>query len=70
MAAVDATCCRIMAIDPLRIPYLSLAATGASLREDSIRQIGASLAETRTPFHLLPELKSIRLSNSTTQPWS
>ena len=40
MTAVDATCCRIMKINPSAIRYLRLAAGPNHLDEDNIRQIG------------------------------
>jgi uncharacterized protein (DUF362 family) len=64
--AVDATCCRIMRIDPMRIRYLQLASEGveAQISERNIRQTGESIASVQTPFDLIPEFQSIRLENS------
>jgi uncharacterized protein (DUF362 family) len=53
VAAVDATCCRIMGIDPAKIEYLQLARGTENLRENSCRQIGESIASVRTPFELI-----------------
>ena len=61
--AVDATCCRIMHIDPRRVSYLTLAAGEAQLREDLIPQIGEKIASVSAAFALLPSLESIRLVN-------
>jgi len=62
--AVDATCCRIMGIDPLKIGYLqSTVATDASLLAHDIPQIGETLASTVTPFALIPEFQGVRLAN-------
>ena len=62
--AVDATCCRIMGIDPLKIAYLQPAEPGdASLLTNYIPQIGESLAAVVTPFALIPEFQGIRLVN-------
>ena len=49
--AVDATCCRIMQIDPYRIGYLRLAAGGrdSHMMERNIRQIGETIASVATP---------------------
>jgi uncharacterized protein (DUF362 family) len=60
--AVDATCCRIMAIDPLRIRHLSLS-TGleSHIQECNIRQTGESIAAVATPFELIPEYRHLRL---------
>jgi uncharacterized protein (DUF362 family) len=65
MVAVDATCCRIMGIDPFKVHYLMLAAAGDSwLVERGIRQIGESIQSVATPFDLIPEFRGIRLENS------
>jgi len=62
LRAVDATCCRIMRIDPLQIGYLQLSAGAtAHLVERNIRQIGESIASTATPFRLIPEFQRARL---------
>ena len=62
--AVDATCCRIMGIDPLKIAYLRPTQPGdASLLAPDIPQIGESLASAVTPFALIPEFQGIRLVN-------
>jgi uncharacterized protein (DUF362 family) len=52
--AVDATCCRIMRIDPSRIAYLRL----AGLAGKQIRQIGAAISEVATKFELPPDFKT------------
>ena len=56
--AVDATCCRIMHIDPRRVGYLRLAAGAEQLREDLIPQAGEKIASVATRFALLPALES------------
>jgi uncharacterized protein (DUF362 family) len=53
VAAVDATCCRIMGIDPTKIEYLKIARGAANLLETSFRQIGEPIRSVRTPFHLI-----------------
>src|ERR1017187_501812 len=53
--SVDATCCRIMKIDPMQIRYLQLAARrGAEpqITEDRITQMGESIQSVATPFEL------------------
>ncbi len=62
--AVDATCCRIMQIDPQRVGYLRLAAGQDQVREKWIPQAGEKIASVATRFALLPELESFRLSGS------
>ncbi len=63
--AVDATCCRIMRINPLQIGYLKLATGGvdAQISEQNIRQTGEGIASVATPFDLIPEFRPIRLEN-------
>jgi len=58
--AVDATCCRIMRLDPRRIGYLTMAAGEDRLREDLIPQTAESIASVATPFQLLPEMAFLR----------
>jgi uncharacterized protein (DUF362 family) len=62
-AAVDATCCRIMKIDPFQIQYLRLVASDpdARITVGNIRQIGESVESVATPFELIPEFRGIRL---------
>ena len=59
--AVDATCCRIMGIDPQKVRYLELVSERGQLAEDGVRQIGEPLAQVKTRFDLLPEFDSVRL---------
>jgi uncharacterized protein (DUF362 family) len=61
MTAVDATCCRIMKINPSGIRYLRLAAGPNHLDEDNIRQIGEHIKSVQTPFELIPQFHAIRL---------
>jgi uncharacterized protein (DUF362 family) len=63
--AVDATCARIMGINPQKIPYLRQASgrLGAT-RESNIEQRGVSIASIRNDFQLLdyiPAHRGIRL---------
>jgi uncharacterized protein (DUF362 family) len=62
MAAVDATCCRLMRIDPLHVEYLRLSRDSSDLAEGAIRQDGEPLAALSTTFELLPQFRSARLS--------
>jgi uncharacterized protein (DUF362 family) len=65
--AVDATCCRIMKIDPMKIRYLQLASrrgTEAQITEGDIRQIGESIQSVSAPFELIPLFQKLRLENS------
>jgi uncharacterized protein (DUF362 family) len=61
MTAVDATCCRIMKINPSGIRYLRLAAGPNHLDEENIRQIGEPIKSVQTPFDLIEEFQTIRL---------
>ena len=64
-AAVDATCCRIMRIDPYKVGYLRLAAHGgARIAETEILQTGENIASVATPFALIPYFRSYRIENS------
>ncbi|HUB34991.1 MAG TPA: DUF362 domain-containing protein [Bryobacteraceae bacterium] len=55
--AVDATCCRLMRIDPFHIGYLRLATRDARARlaEANIRQIGDAIAGAATRFEVPPD---------------
>ena len=57
MPAVDATCCRIMGIDPAKIRYLEIAGI-----PEKINQTGEPVESVRTNFELLPLFQSIRLA--------
>jgi uncharacterized protein (DUF362 family) len=61
--AVDATCCRIMKIDPLKIGYLRLASGSADahLTERSIEQTGERIDRVATAFELIPLFQQVRL---------
>ncbi len=62
--AVDATCCRIMGIDPGRVGYLRLASSvDAHVSESNIRQMGESIASVATPFALPPGFDRLRLES-------
>lgn len=60
--SVDATCCRIMGLDPARIGYLQLAAGAQNLGEQLIPQRGERIESVATSFAVLPELAGLRLS--------
>lgn len=68
LVAVDATACRIMAIDPTRIHYLKLAEDRAQTTEAGVHCAGEAIAAVRTPFALIPEFRSIRMETSTQGP--
>jgi uncharacterized protein (DUF362 family) len=53
VAAVDATCCRIMGIEPKKIEYLGIARGKENLGETAFRQIGEPVGSVRTAFQLV-----------------
>ena len=61
LAAVDATCCRIMRIDPARIHYLGLASDLGQTTEANVKQIGEPIRTVQTEFALLPAFQSLRI---------
>ncbi len=59
--AVDATCSRVMGIDPENIPYLSLGSLFLGpIAEAEIAQVGEEIASVRTDFKLLDEVEAHR----------
>jgi uncharacterized protein (DUF362 family) len=64
VAAVDATCCRIMGIDPRRIEYLKIARGEENLGESAFRQIGEPIRSVKTDFALMDAWSGIRDSNA------
>jgi len=61
LPAVDATCGRIMGLDPHRVASLSLAEGWLGpVREAQIRQVGEPLKAVRTPFRLLDQVPAQR----------
>ncbi|MGE3405268.1 MAG: DUF362 domain-containing protein [Pirellulales bacterium] len=64
--AVDATCARLMGLDPAKISYLQLAADRLGpLAADRIEQRGEAWANLSTPFHILdrPHLQQLRMNS-------
>jgi uncharacterized protein (DUF362 family) len=65
LTAVDATCCRIMGINPFNIKYLEQAAYYLGpIKEDDVIQLGESIKSVQTNFELLdriPAQKGIRI---------
>ena len=66
LPSVDATCCRIMGIDPYKVSYLERADNWLGpVAEESIRQRGEAIAAVRTNFELIdtiPAQQGIRLA--------
>jgi uncharacterized protein (DUF362 family) len=61
LAAVDATCCRIMGIDPGRVEYLARAGDLGVVAEEWIEQRGESVGAVRTRFELIDGFRHLRL---------
>jgi len=61
LVAVDATCCRIMGIDPAKLTYMRQAADLGHVRAERIEQRGETVASVQTNFALIDEYKNLRL---------
>jgi len=61
--SVDATCCRIMGINPSGIRYLDLVARRTGWSPSDVREIGELADSVYTPFALPPGFESLRLGN-------
>ena len=64
LPAVDATCCRIMGIDPSKVEYLRMAAEGTlgNVEESRIEQRGENVHDVRTNFSLIDSFHGLRLA--------
>jgi len=64
LPAVDATCCRIMGINPAKIEYLRMASDGnlGNVEESRIEQRGEKISEVRTNFALIDSFRGLRLT--------
>ena len=61
LAAVDATCCRIMGIDPYRVSYLERADNWLGpISETAIQQRGEAIASVQTNFGLIEQIPAHR----------
>lgn len=61
LIAVDATCCRIMGVDPERIEYLRMAANLGHVKPGRIEQRGEAIASVHNDFYLIPDFQGQRL---------
>jgi uncharacterized protein (DUF362 family) len=61
--SVDATCARVMGIDPLKLKYIRLAASRSGWQPGDVRQIGESIPSVATPFDLVEEFQSYRIDS-------
>jgi uncharacterized protein (DUF362 family) len=66
LVAVDATCCRLMQLDPEKIGYLVLGRRKklGHLAQSQIRQLGDTIAERAQPFATLPQFEPAWLGRS------
>jgi len=63
LPAVDATCCRIMGIDPARVGYLRMASDKLGVTEEPrIEQRGEAIRNVRTNFSLIEPFRQYRLA--------
>jgi uncharacterized protein (DUF362 family) len=64
--AVDATCCRVMRLDPIQLGYLRLGAghRDSHITERNIHQIGEPILSVATPFEPPPDFPKLRLEAS------
>lgn len=62
LRAVDATCCRIMGIDPSKVEYLQMSGHLGNAGEGQIEQRGEGVAAVRTNFELIREFEQLRLA--------
>jgi uncharacterized protein (DUF362 family) len=61
LPAVDATCCRIMGIDPERVRYLAMASESLGpIDEARIEQRGEAIRSVRTNFALIKQFQDLR----------
>ena len=66
LVAVDATCCRLMRLDPQRIPYLALGEHKrlGLLAEPEIEQIGEQISRLASAFATLAQFRGLSLERS------
>ncbi len=62
--AVDATCCRLMQLDPEKIAYLGLGYRKklGLLRAAEIQQLGEKIEDLAQPFETVPHFQTLRLA--------
>jgi uncharacterized protein (DUF362 family) len=63
LPAVDATCCRIMGIDPAKVEYLRMASDVLGVTDEArIEQRGERITSVRTNFDLIKAYEDLRLA--------
>jgi len=60
LPSVDATCARIMGVNPQRVDYLAAAESLGPIAEGQIIQVGETIASARTNFQLLDHIPAQR----------
>ena len=64
VVAVDATCCRIMGLDPRKISFLRLAESPQEeTHAENVRQVAEDIRSVRSEFGLIPQLNNLRLES-------
>jgi uncharacterized protein (DUF362 family) len=63
LVAVDATCCRLMKLDPLKVPYLVMGQRKklGLLADKQIQQLGETIEGRAQPFDTVPHFKQLKL---------
>lgn len=62
LVAVDATCCRIMGIDPEKVEYMEKTASLGHIHEPRIDQRGERPSDLRTNYRLISDYQYLRLT--------
>lgn len=62
--SVDATCCRIMEINPDKIGYLKLVSRRSGWDSTRVEQIGETIRSVRKQFALIPAFERLRLTEN------
>jgi uncharacterized protein (DUF362 family) len=63
LPAVDATCCRIMGIDPAKVEYLQMASDNLGNTEEArVEQRGEKIRAVRSNFDLIQQFHQLRLT--------
>lgn len=67
LVAVDATCCRLMELDPTKIGHLKLGYLKklGQVEEAKIEQLGEVLAQRSQPFETIPRFSNLRAASRT-----
>ena len=63
LVAVDATCCRIMGIEPYKVEYLRMGADLGHIRPERIEQRGELVTAVKNRFELVEKFKHLRLAS-------